>query len=116
MASLREQAEAKVKKMSMEDKRTLMCIEGARPRAPSNCFVLWPCMNDKVADFFACTGEFVAPKSNEPYDQYEVGKKFVLNGMSLPAAEVYERAVTAMEKRLARGETNVPSSAKLAMM
>ena len=59
------------------------------------------------------TGVFVAEKSDEEYDQYKVGKKFILNAGSLDIKDVNKLAVIAMEKRLARGTQNVPVSANL---
>lgn len=61
----------------------------------------------------ARAGEYVAPKSDREYDQYEVGKHFVENSHSLSTADVKERALRAMIKRVERGDVNVPSSTRL---
>jgi len=81
MADLTEQAEKLVKKMSLEDRRALMVSEG----------------------------EFKQETSDEPYDQFEVGKKWILTAMSMPIPDLNKKAIAAMEKRLKRGLTEVPS-------
>ena len=82
MGDIREQAEKLVKKMSIEDRRSLMVSEG----------------------------EYVQETTDEPYDQYEVGKKWTLNALSMPIPDVNQRAIDAMVKRINRGLTQVPSS------
>ncbi len=55
-----------------------------------------------------CFAGFGPPeeKSKEEYDQFKVGKKFVLNTMSLDIEDVNERAIKAMIKRIGSGEKN----------
>ena len=64
---------------------------------------------------FAWPGEFKTEPSGEEYDQYAVGKKFMLTSLSLPIPEVKEKALAAMIKRLKRGE-GVPMSSPLVHM
>ena len=54
-------------------------------------------------------GEFVQETSDEPYDQWKVTERSekMVTALSIPPAEVHERAVRAMQKRLDRGVKTV---------
>ena len=52
---------------------------------------------------------YTSPKSDREYDQYEVGKYYVENALSLDVKQVNELALKAMIKRLERNE-GVPIS------
>ena len=108
-------AEKLVKKMSVDDMRMLMCKEGAREKQSLFC----PLSRDASVLFtpprlsLTTTGIFKAPKSDKEYDQYEVGKTFVINSMSLDIKDVKANAIKAMVKRIERGDENVPVSTKI---
>ena len=58
-------------------------------------------------------GEFKQEPSGKPYDQWEVGKTFILSAGTLDPKDVRKLAKAAMIKRLQRECDFVPSSAGL---